>query len=71
MKSGNTERKSRRDSDPKAKYPKDFTGNRQKASKGKKKSAKAEEFFDENGNKYDWRELMNAGNPTLKKNKKK
>ena len=71
MKSGKTERKSRRDSDARTKYPKDFTSNRQKTSKGKKKSAKAEDFFDEKGNKYDWRELMNAGNPTLKKNKKK
>ncbi len=50
------------------KYPKDFTGGRKKAAK---KAAKEEDFFDENGQKYDWRELMNAGNPTLKKKKNK
>ena len=78
MKSGKSTRKTRREDDFAAKYPTDFTGGRRNAQKKakptkktKQKSTANDEFFDETGKKYDWRALMNAGNPTLRKKDKK
>ena len=63
--------------DARSKYPKDFTGSKRTATKDRQPQKKAknkfnpnDDFFDEIDKNYDWRALMNAGNPTLRNNKK-